>query len=447
MAEHVQVEPTISSLNDRQFKRLLDDVRGDNSSSCWVNLFLPFFVVFSDSHEPMSFTAGDMRFGQQFQGVTMTSSPSELPTSSSPQPSYSNPPAYPYNIGHTAYSPSSSTGNRNASISPINTSPYDNVSSFSEASPPGPSMSPPNMFSVVSRLPTIPSTSEYPGDMGFQISFGPLTESASKSATWTYSDVCKKLYVNLASFCPIKFKTNMPPPPGTVLRAVAVFKGSTNLHDVVKRCPNHMESSNDGSAPKDQFIRSNNPAAHYHTCPETLRHSVILPYNGPQVGTEYVTEMFAFMCFSSCASGPSRRPVEVIFTLEKDGQTLGRRVVEIRVCACPGRDRKSDERTACGEPSSSQAAGKRSRKGSSNRGPGAKRRRTSSRNSTDEEFVITTRSRHVYDLLLDIKEKLEDKFESLNIDTLVLSTSEDEGEQPSTSGSPGSVYKRGGMSM
>ena len=81
------------------------------------------------------------------------------------------------------------------------------------------------------------------------------------------------------------------------------------------------------------------------------------------VGTEFVTEMFAFMCFSSCASGPSRRPVEVIFTLERDGHTLGRRVVEIRVCACPGRDRKSDERAACGEPSSSQGIGKRSRKG------------------------------------------------------------------------------------
>ena len=72
--------------------------------------------------------------------------------------------------------------------------------------------------------------------------------------------------------------------------------------------------------------------------------------------------MFAFMCFSSCASGPSRRPVEVIFTLERDGQTLGRRVVEIRVCACPGRDRKSDEKVACGEPSSSQGV-RRSRKG------------------------------------------------------------------------------------
>ena len=115
------------------------------------------------------------------------------------------------------------------------------VTSYREVSTPDPSM-----FGVVSRLPTIPSTSEYPGDMAFQISFGPLTESASKSATWTYSDVCKKLYVNLASFCPIKFKTSMPPPHGTILRAVAVFKGSTNLYDVVKRCPNHMENSNDG---------------------------------------------------------------------------------------------------------------------------------------------------------------------------------------------------------
>lgn len=81
------------------------------------------------------------------------------------------------------------------------------------------------------------------------------------------------------------------------------------------------------------------------------------------VGTEFVTEMFAFMCFSSCASGPSRRPVEVIFTLERDGQTLGRRVVEIRVCACPGRDRKSDEKAVSGEPTSSQGIVKRARRG------------------------------------------------------------------------------------
>ena len=37
-----------------------------------------------------------------------------------------------------------------------------------------------------------------------------------------------------------------------------------------------------GSAPNNHFIRSNNPAARYHTCPESSRHSVLLPYNGPQ---------------------------------------------------------------------------------------------------------------------------------------------------------------------
>ena len=118
--------------------------------------------------------------------------------------------------------------------------------SISEPSTPSPGLTS-SYMSIHVRLPTIPSTPEYPGNWSFQISFGPLTESASRCAAWTYSDAIKKLYVKLASFCPIKFKTTLPPPSGSYLRAVAVFKGSTNLHDTVKRCPNHMESSNDGT--------------------------------------------------------------------------------------------------------------------------------------------------------------------------------------------------------
>jgi len=62
-------------------------------------------------------------------------------------------------------------------------------------------------------------------------------------------------------------------------------------------------------------------------------------------GTEWVTNLFQFMCFSSCVGGLTRRPIQVIFTLEQCGTVLGRQAVEIRICACPGRDRKNEERT------------------------------------------------------------------------------------------------------
>lgn len=52
------------------------------------------------------------------------------------------------------------------------------------------------------------------------------------------------------------------------------------------------------------------------------------------------------MCLGSCVGGPNRRPIQIVFTLECDNQVLGRRAVEVRICACPGRDRKADERAA-----------------------------------------------------------------------------------------------------
>ncbi|XP_020894057.1 cellular tumor antigen p53-like [Exaiptasia diaphana] len=56
-----------------------------------------------------------------------------------------------------------------------------------------------------------------------------------------------------------------------------------------------------------------------------------------------VHELFSFICNNSCG-GLNRRAILVVFTLEtgESQELLGRCAIEVRVCACPGRDSKQD---------------------------------------------------------------------------------------------------------
>ncbi|XP_052072160.1 cellular tumor antigen p53-like isoform X3 [Mytilus californianus] len=259
--------------------------------------------------------------------------------------------------------------------------------------------------SMQSPIPSVPSNTDYPGDYGFTISFSQPSKE-TKSTTWTYSDSLKKLYVRMATTCPIRFKCLRQPPQGCVIRAMPIFMKPEHVQEPVKRCPNHATSKehNENHPAPTHLCRCEHKLAKFVEDPYTSRQSVLIPHEIPQAGSEWVTNLFQFMCLGSCVGGPNRRPIQIVLTLEKDNQVLGRRAVEVRICACPGRDRKADEKAAL--PPSKQSPKKGNKVNIINEittvTPGGKKRK-----AEDEPFTLTVRGRENYEILCRLRDSLE----------------------------------------
>ncbi|XP_072539093.1 tumor protein 63 isoform X1 [Salminus brasiliensis] len=288
------------------------------------------------------------------------------------------------------------------------TSPYNNEHAQNNVTAPSPYAQPSSTFEALSPSPAIPSNTDYAGPHTFDVSF--QQSSTAKSATWTYSTDLKKLYCQIAKTCPIQIKVLTNPPQGAVIRAMPVYKKAEHVTEVVKRCPNHELSRefNDGQiAPPSHLIRvEGNSHAQYVEDSITGRQSVLVPYEPPQVGTEFTTILYNFMCNSSCVGGMNRRPILIIVTLEtRDGQVLGRRCFEARICACPGRDRKADEDSIRKQHVSD---GTKSSEAYRQNSHGIQISSIKKRRSTDEEvFCLPIKGREIYEILVKIKESLE----------------------------------------
>ncbi|CAH2247969.1 tumor 63 isoform X2 [Pelobates cultripes] len=288
------------------------------------------------------------------------------------------------------------------------TSPYTNEHAQNSVTAPSPYAQPSSTFDALSPSPAIPSNTDYPGPHSFDVSF--QQSSTAKSATWTYSTDLKKLYCQIAKTCPIQIKVMTPPPQGAVIRAMPVYKKAEHVTEVVKRCPNHELSRefNEGQiAPPSHLIRvEGNSHAQYVEDPITGRQSVLVPYEPPQVGTEFTTILYNFMCNSSCVGGMNRRPILIIVTLEtRDGQVLGRRCFEARICACPGRDRKADEDSIRKQQVSDSTKNGEAFRQTTH---GIQMTSIKKRRSPDDEVLyLPVKGREIYEMLLKIKESLE----------------------------------------
>ncbi|PVD36648.1 hypothetical protein C0Q70_03634 [Pomacea canaliculata] len=291
--------------------------------------------------------------------------------------------------------------------------------------------------SVTSPIPSVPSSNDYAGDYGFEISFAPPSKE-TKSTTWTYSEMLKKLYVRMATTCPVRFRTLRPASSQCIIRAMAIFMKPEHVQEVrpvslLRKYEIVLKMWLTNSAvcfvQNGMFVRLSKGVPtmpqHENTMKTTRPQHTLSDVNTRlqnmwkihipsgnlssfhmrlhKAGSEWVTNLFQFMCLGSCVGGPNRRPIQIVFTLECDNQVLGRRAVEVRICACPGRDRKADERAA--QPVSKQLVKKGMSKISIETSIGAVG--TGKKRKHEEIYTLTVCGRENYEVLRKIRDSLE----------------------------------------
>ncbi|XP_034020150.1 cellular tumor antigen p53 [Thalassophryne amazonica] len=276
---------------------------------------------------------------------------------------------------------------------------------------------------------TVPVTTDYPGEYELQLRF--KKSGTAKSVTSTYSEILNKLYCQLAKTSPVDIVVSKEPPQGAIIRATAVYKKTEHVADVVRRCPHHQNE--DSAQHSSHLIRvEGSKRAQYFEDPHTKRQSVTVPYEPPQLGSDMTTVLLAFMCNSSCMGGMNRRPILTILTLESaEGVVWGRRCFEVRICACPGRDRKSEEESNARMPKDNSQTKKR--RSLPPPADNVKRLKCahcgySAEEEGKERFSISFNDRETYEMF----KKLVDGYELINSKNKAQGAARQEYPQPST---------------
>ncbi|XP_050691320.1 cellular tumor antigen p53-like isoform X3 [Eriocheir sinensis] len=257
----------------------------------------------------------------------------------------------------------------------------------------------------VSGMVDVPTLIDMEGKHGFSVSVDDK-ERSTKSPMWLMSNIVNKLYTNLNKAVPFEVRMKNPPKGNVKLfiRAVVVFSSPEFLRTNVTRCPNHAaptEATNHDFPYPNHVVRADHPAAHYQQS-QSGRLSVVVPLDLQQSSPDYVLILLRFMCLGSCVGGISRRPISIVITLENgQAEVLGRKVIDVRVCACPTRDIKTDEQAVSNKGVK--------RKGSSTQPPQVIRKKAKTveprpelSEGSQEVFNIKVHGRQLYTFMMDM---------------------------------------------
>lgn len=239
---------------------------------------------------------------------------------------------------------------------------------------------------------------------GFQkfqliVSFESQVVPVTKSAAWTYSELLKRLYVNIGQPCPISIRLEPRPQRGFHLRCSLQYTKTSYVGNPVVQCPNHSTKEADLKL-QGHVLRSNTCGVEYDRNEHTGRYSILFPYDIAQGDEDNNLFVFEFKCLTTCLG---RLKTKLVFEVECADKILCRQNVDVRICSCPGRDRKHDE----GQFRSLDPAlanYNRERKDISSLCVAARKRP-----STEEEdvYTIKVRGRKNYELLEELRLKLE----------------------------------------
>lgn len=260
---------------------------------------------------------------------------------------------------------------------------------------------------TVSGVVDVPILTNMEGEYGFTVSIQDR-ERTTKSPMWLMSKITKKLYTNINKAVP--FEINLKKRvinEHFFIRAVPVFSSPQFLRTNVNRCPNHAsptDPTNHDFPYPEHVVRADHPGARYDNTNGRLSVRVPLDILQDGSGSDYTPVLLRFMCLGSCVGGINRRPIAIILTLENgSGHVVGRKVVDVRVCACPTRDIRTDENAAQNKgkrkcsamPLSPHLTKKKFR---------AVEPKIEPKEESDETFTITVKNRKLYDLLMGVIE-------------------------------------------